>query len=55
MLQAIDLPLPAQLHRTIGDAVLDQAEASWRAAIERLADQLVASQDDSDAAPERRP
>jgi hypothetical protein len=54
-LQAIHLPLPAELHRTIGDALLDQPEASWRAAIERLADQLVASQDDSDASPERRP
>jgi hypothetical protein len=54
-LQAIHLPVPAELHRTIGDALLDQPEASWRAAIERLANQLVTSQDDADAAPESRP
>ena len=45
--QAIDLPLPAELHRTVGDALLDQPEASWRAAIERLADQLMASRDNA--------
>ena len=54
-LQKVELHLLAELHRTIGDALLDQPEASWRAAIERLADQLVASRDDADASPESRP
>jgi hypothetical protein len=54
-LRAIDLPLPAELHRTIGDALYEQPEASWRDAIERLADQLAASQHDADPSPKSRP
>jgi hypothetical protein len=43
--QRIDLPMPEELHTTIGAALLDQPAASWRAAIERIADQLLAVQD----------
>ena len=41
----MDLPVPEELHTAIGELLsLDQPEASWRTAIERLADQLLASQ-----------
>jgi hypothetical protein len=43
-LQEFDLPQPDELRRTIGDAFLDQIETSWRAAIDRVADQLLVAQ-----------
>jgi hypothetical protein len=51
----IDLPLPEDLHATLGETLLDQPAASWRAAIERIADQLLAARDYADASPESGP
>jgi hypothetical protein len=43
-LQRINLPMPENLRGAIGGALLDQPEASWRTAIERVADQLLVAQ-----------
>ena len=51
-LRQISMPPPEELRRVVDLALADRPAASWRAAIERIADQLVTSQDDADAAPE---
>jgi hypothetical protein len=51
-LQKLALPVPEELREAIGGALLDQPEASWRAAIERVADQLLAAQHDGRGLPE---
>jgi hypothetical protein len=43
-LQEIDLPIPEELCAVVQAALADQPEASWRAAIERVADQVLAAQ-----------
>ena len=43
-LQKMDLPVPEELCTVVEAALVDQPAASWRHAIERLADQLLASQ-----------
>ena len=43
-LQDMDLPVPEELCTAVQAALVDQPEASWRTAIERLADHLLASQ-----------
>jgi hypothetical protein len=49
------LPVPEDLREAIGSALLDEPEASWRTAIEQVADQLLASQDYVDTSPESGP
>ena len=43
-LQKMHLPMPEKLHAAIGSALLGEPQASWRTAIERIADQLLAAQ-----------
>jgi hypothetical protein len=43
-LQEISLPLPDGLRTAVDNALTDQPAASWRAAIARIADQLLAAQ-----------
>ena len=43
-LQKMDLPVQEELCTVVEAALVDQPAASWRHAIERLADQLLASQ-----------
>jgi hypothetical protein len=43
-LQKIDLPMPEELCTLVQATLLDHPAASWRAAIERVADQLLTSE-----------
>jgi hypothetical protein len=54
-LRQIALPVPEELREAIGSALLDEPAASWRAAIERVADQLLASEDCAGASSESEP
>jgi hypothetical protein len=49
--QKMGLPVPEALCAVVQRALADQPAAAWRHAIERIADQLLASQDDADASP----
>jgi hypothetical protein len=40
-LKRLDLPIPEELHAAIGGTLLGEPEASWRIAIELIADQLL--------------
>jgi hypothetical protein len=48
-LQKLDLPLPEKLSAVVQAALADQPAASWRAAVEQVASQLLAAQDQADA------
>jgi hypothetical protein len=54
-LRQIPLPLPEELREAIGSALSDEPAASWRAAIECVADQLLASEDCAGASSESEP
>ena len=51
-LQAMPLPVPEELCAVIQRALADQPAASWRAAVEQVASQLLGMQDQAGAAPE---
>jgi hypothetical protein len=48
-LQKLDLPLPEKLSAVVQAALADQPAASWRAAVEQVASQLLAAQDQAGA------
>jgi hypothetical protein len=52
-LQDIDLPMPEDLCAFVQAALTDQPAASWRVALDRVADQLLAAQGCEGASPER--
>ena len=54
-LREIDLPLPEDLRAVVRPALADQPAASWRAAVERVADRLLATQGCAGASPESGP
>ena len=54
-LQEMDLPMPEELCAVVQAALTDQPAASWRAAIERVADEVLAGKGRAGAFPERGP
>ena len=54
-LQKIDLPPPEHLHAAVDHALAGEPAVSWRAAIERLAGEVLAGKERGDTSPESGP